>query len=83
MKLQTKAQGLSLNVVIIAVLAILVLAVLAYILIKNSGNFNEGVSTCNGVCAFSSEACEGPSIRIDTCIDDTGRVVGATHCCIG
>jgi hypothetical protein len=82
MKLDSKAQGLSLNVVIIAVLAILVLAVLAFILIRNSGNFSEGVATCTGECAFSSDECAGPAVKVSACVDNLGKVEGATHCCI-
>jgi hypothetical protein len=82
MKLGSKAQGLSLNVVIIAVLAILVLAVLAFILIRNSGNFSDGVATCNGQCAFSSDECEGPAVPTSSCVDDSGKVEDATYCCI-
>ena len=81
-----KGQGLSLNVVIIAVLCILVLVVLAFILITRSNSFNTSVQTCNGVCAFSSNECAAqgmPSMPVTSCSDDTGVVEGARFCCIG
>jgi hypothetical protein len=83
MKLASKAQGLSLNVVIIAVIAILVLAVLAFIFIQKTGNFSDGVATCNGQCAFTADECEGAKILTPSCSDDTGVVEGAKYCCIG
>lgn len=51
-----KAQGMSLNVVIIAALVILVLVVLSVIFIRSSGTFVDRVASCSvkgGVCAPS------------------------------
>jgi hypothetical protein len=50
-----KAQGMSLNVIIIAALVVLVLIVLAVIFIRNSERFNINVGSCEakgGVCGM-------------------------------
>lgn len=53
-----KGQGLSLNVIIIAVLALLVLVVLSVIFIGRLGVFTKGVSSCeeqpNHLCTSDS-----------------------------
>ena len=57
-----KAQGLSMNVIIIAVLAILVLVLLVYITTDGFRKFHKATNTCEGlgqVCADSCEDLEG------------------------
>ena len=49
-----KAQGMSLNVIVIAAIVILVLIVLSVIFIRSSGTFVDRVASCDvkgGICA--------------------------------
>lgn len=45
-----KAQSMSLNVIIVAVLALIVLVVLLYVFSSKISIFGKGVSTCQGKC---------------------------------
>jgi len=74
--LDKKAQGLSLNVIIIAVLALLVLIVLAVLLINYINGTNEGLKDCQfkgGKCVEYMDHDSCPSqqtIPGTTCPDD-------------
>lgn len=49
-----KAQGLSLNTIVIAAIVVLVLIVLSVIFIRSTGNFSGNVASCEvsgGICA--------------------------------
>lgn len=55
-----KAQGISLNAIIIAALALLVLVVLSVIFMGRMADFGGAVSSCEnkgGTCAFESDGC--------------------------
>jgi flagellar basal body-associated protein FliL len=51
-----KAQGLSLNVVIIAVLLLIVLAVVIFVFFKGTNTFSGGISSCND-CQVTADKC--------------------------
>lgn len=55
-----KAQGISINVVIVAAIALLVLVVLSVIFIGRLGLFSSSVGECEnkgGVCVLANENC--------------------------
>jgi hypothetical protein len=52
-----KAQGLSLNVIIIAAIALLVLVILAIIFIGRMGTTTKGIDACKGQCIDESLEC--------------------------
>lgn len=54
-----KGVEMSLSVVIVAVLLLLVLAVLGFIMMRGSGNFQEGVVLCSGRCEMEASKCTG------------------------
>lgn len=61
--LNRKAQGLSLNIIIMAVIALLVLIVIVFIFTGKTRTFTKGVASCEskgGVCVASESACSGP-----------------------
>jgi len=63
-----KAQGLSINVIIIAVIALIVLVVLAVILTGRIGIFSAGVDSCmykGGRCQISCDAYTTPLYGTD------------------
>jgi len=69
-----KSQGLSINFIVIAVLALIVLMVIAFIFRGESNKFvkNLGCSARNGVCLENLEDCpDEKSVKIYTndCID--------------
>lgn len=81
-----KAQGLSLNVVIIAVLALIVLVLLIMIFSGKLGQFRTGVSSCSGHCERTATACgpdENPIFLSGCDADGDGRqdIEGANYCC--
>ena len=59
-----KAQGMSLNVIIIAALGLLVLVVLAIIFTGRSGIFVKEIERCTGSCVATKEVCTGVYSRV-------------------
>ena len=53
-----KAQGLSMNVIIIAAIALLVLVILAIIFIGRMGTTTKNIDKCKGDCVDSREECK-------------------------
>jgi hypothetical protein len=84
-----KAQGMSMNVIIIAALALLVLVILAVIFIGRMGSTTRGIDACKGNCVSTEADCtnQGPYYKVsnDPCYRagtkdyDTDRPV----CCVG
>ncbi|MBI1970786.1 hypothetical protein HYS47_03495 [Candidatus Woesearchaeota archaeon] len=66
-KQNKKAQGMSLNVVIIAALALLVLVILSIILVGRIGKTRQATEACvnqGGTCVESVFACQGSNSRV-------------------
>lgn len=89
-----KAQGLSMNVIIIAALALIVLVVLVFIFSDKLSMFGKGVSKCSGECSGNlninsgSEICSNVNPK-GTYTYNPGRVCFGTNgertnqaCCI-
>ncbi|MBI4450504.1 hypothetical protein HY642_00890 [Candidatus Woesearchaeota archaeon] len=55
-----KAQGLSINTIIITILALLVLVVIAAIFTGRIGIFGKGVATCPGACYAEGDTTPNP-----------------------
>ena len=76
-----KAQGLSLNVIIIAAIALIVLVILAIIFIGRMSTTTKEIDKCAGVCVEDDAACIAmgtyykPSTGV--CPEDT------PVCCVG
>ena len=73
-----KGQGLSLNVIIVAVLCLIVLVVLIFVFSGKMGEFGERTKGCvaqGGVCKSEGQ-CSGPTFKTDDCTQ-TNQV-----CCI-
>ena len=79
-----KGDGLSLNVIVMAILAIIVLAVISFMLIKGTNDFGDGTSTCPGGtdnCVFTISECDDRPYVSRTC--DMGGSQTGNYCCIG
>jgi len=77
LKMNSKAQGISMNVIIIAAIALIVLVVISFIFIGKSKSFSEGAGSCEqkqGNCTLMG-ICDGPVIGKMDC--STGKV-----CCL-
>ncbi len=80
-----KGQGMSINVIIIAVLALLVLVVLAFIFTGKIGQFATTTANCESisgnVCDYS---CSSGYVQDNSrsCLDDDGEVDTSQVCCI-
>ena len=81
-----KAQGLSLNVIILAAIAIIVLVVMVVIFGGRMKLFGKGVSLCEGICAQTKDLCgDRAGIPIRNCDDDGDgepNIQGAGFCCM-
>jgi hypothetical protein len=89
-----KAQGMPLNVIIIAVIALLVLIVLVFIFTGKSTLFKKGVESCEGkggICKDTESECIGigpvigriPDISCDR--DNDGKInenTDGVFCCL-
>jgi hypothetical protein len=82
-----KAQGLSLNIVIIAAIAIIVLVIMIVIFGGRIKLFGKGVAACEGTCSATKEGCGSdkapvPSKNCDHDGDGTPNVEGDGFCCM-
>ena len=79
-KMRKKAQGLSLNVIIIAILALVVLVILIFVFSGQFGKFTGRAESCaalGGKCISASDTCQGPIVKGDF-KDETN----CKRCCI-
>ena len=80
-----KAQGISINIIIIAAIALLVLVILSVIFIGKIGTFSTSVGDCKnkgGQCVLASEDCPAdyPSVYLDWTCPDVDEE--SQRCCI-
>ncbi len=59
-----KAQGVSINVIIIAIIAMIVLVVVVAIFLNQLGWFTTGISECKGTCKLAEDGCEAGEAKI-------------------
>ncbi len=64
--MKKKAQGMSLNVIIIAVLGLLVLVILALVFTGRTGIFVKQVESCQGQCVNTNADCTGTYAKVTT-----------------
>jgi len=79
-----KAQGLSLNTIIIAVLVLIVLVILIILISGRMRDFRKGINACDGTCEISTSDCdedENPVYLIN-CDDGSGPEEGENYCCM-
>ena len=81
-----KAQGLPMNVIIIAALAIVVLVVIIVIFTGRVQLFGRGLGACDGQCAANRAQCPAdyaaiPTKNCDDNGDGTPEIKGAGFCC--
>ena len=81
-----KAQGISVNVIIIAALALLVLVVLSVIYIGRMGGWGEKTNDCiinGGTCDYATACPEGTHTKHPTwSCKDSGTATSNNICCI-
>ena len=80
-----RAQGISINVIVLTAIALIVLIVLVIVLTGRVQLFGKGLGTCKGTCQTSAANC-GTSAPVATqnC-DDGGKtpvIKGDGYCCI-
>ena len=78
-----KAQGISINVVIIAVIALIVLVVLAVIFTGRLSMFSKGISSCtdkNGVCMSYNKEFTSAGATCKAISDDRTISLPGTDC---
>lgn len=80
-----KAQGMSLNIIIIAAIGLLVLVILAVIFIGRIGSTTRSVDACKGKCVPTVEECVGDYSKVtnDKCFGgEDGKSVTGEFCCV-
>lgn len=71
-----KAVDLTINTVVVAILAVLVLVVLFYVFTGKVGIFSKQLNTCPGDCVFTEDECEsagGTALFNAKYLDNTGK----------
>jgi len=63
--LNSKSQGISLNTIIIAAIALIVLVVLVAIFTGRMGIFIKETDKCKGICYDTKEQCSGTYDKVD------------------
>ncbi|MBW2983153.1 hypothetical protein KY327_02520 [Candidatus Woesearchaeota archaeon] len=71
--MKTKAQGLSMNVIIIAAISLLVLVIISVLVLRAGGNVNESTG-CQGV----GGVCAGGTSSYANC-NDVGQTLGGNY----
>jgi len=66
-----KAQGMSMNIIVVAAIALIILVVLIVVFIGRTGKFAASVEECKGTCVASNSACSGDYQKVDR----TGKCV--------
>ena len=82
--LKKRAQGMSMNIIVVAAIALIILVVLIVIFVGRTGKFAGGLEECKGGCVPTDADCQGEYQKIDRlgkCIGDDGKDTGET-CCI-
>ena len=80
-----KAQGLSLNTIVIAALVLIVLVILIVLLSGKMGSFKKGIDSCDGYCTNSASDCkedETPIYIINCDANSDGKADGGNYCCM-
>jgi len=81
-----RAEGLSLNVVIIAILALLVLLVVSLIFTGRLALFNKGIDSCAGQCVENTQECadlDGQPQYTGKCREGGGQPdASKPYCCV-
>ena len=81
-----KAQGISLNVIIIAAIALIVLIVLVIIFTGRAGTFNKGLKDChnkNGLCLKKDTCTNAGGIPTLSCsAEKSERSNKDCYCCL-
>ena len=84
--LNKKAQGMSMNIIVVAAIALIILVVLIVIFVGRTGKFAGSIEECKGSCVSSIDQCQGDYQRIDRlgkCLMSDGEPDPTnTHCCI-
>jgi len=77
-----KAQGLSINIIIVAAIGLLVLVILAVVFIGRLGITTKSVNECQGACIQSSDDCTGQFQKVtrDPCFDAGGDATDEVCC---
>ncbi|MEK6943187.1 MAG: hypothetical protein AABX00_03945 [Nanoarchaeota archaeon] len=77
-----KAQGMPLNVIIIAALGLIVLVILAVMFSGESKKFSAGISSCaakQGTC--QQKACDDEQVTINGVCPEKGQSTDLKYCC--
>jgi hypothetical protein len=72
--MKKRAQGFSLNVIVIMAIALIVLIVLVAVFAGKSKRFASSTESCEdkrGVCVATTAECDGPTFRIAGCGEET------------
>ncbi len=78
LKMNKKAQGLSMNMIILAAIALIVLIVLVVIFYGKAKSFSASAEDCvqkGGDCTPKTESCDGPNLGQMGCAEDK-------YCCM-
>jgi len=73
---------LSLNIIVIAAIALIVLVVLSVIFIGRGQLFQRGLNQCKGTCLSRGSVCDGAEVPTNNCDDGKKPPVKDGICCV-
>jgi len=81
-----KAQGISLNVIVIAAIALLVMVVLILVFTGKIGNFTSNVDVCENKGGVCRESCDRANLETElrgaVCTSSSGQPDSTQKCCL-
>lgn len=82
-----KAQGLSMNMIVIAAITLLILFLVTYLVLGKNRDIQKGISNCEGFCTTDKAECleaGGIPNPVSNCIDEKGQTQpknDVLYCC--
>jgi len=80
--INNKKGDMSINMIVVATIALIVLVVIVAIFVNKSGTFAKETNRCRGNCLDSGTACEGTVDQTGKCFTLDGKVDDTKTCCI-
>ena len=80
--INNKKGDMSINMIVVATIALIVLVVIVAIFVNKSGSFAKETNRCRGTCLESTEACDGTIDHTSKCFTIAGKVDDTRTCCL-
>ena len=80
--INNKKGDMSINMIVVATIALIVLVVIVAIFVNKSGTFAKETNRCRGSCLDAGTACDGTIDYTNKCFTTEGKVDNTKTCCL-